>query len=63
MTWEQLNKPYRKKIMNFELVPYTKVDLKQIIDLNGKTGMGEKLHDCGKDFRRLHTALTIKEKG
>ena len=49
--------------MNFELVPYTKVDLKQRIDLNGKTGMGEKLHDCGKDFRRLHTALTIKEKG
>lgn len=51
MTWEQLNKPYRKKIMNFELVPYTKVDLKQIIDLNGKAGMGEKLHDCGKDFQ------------
>lgn len=48
--------------MNFKLVPYTKIDLKQIINLNGKAEMGEKLHDCGKDFLRLHTALTIKEK-
>ena len=62
MTWQQLNKPYGKKIMNFKLVPYTKIDLKQIINLNGKAEMGEKLHDCGKDFLRLHTALTIKEK-
>lgn len=62
MTWQQLNKPYGKTIMNFELVPYTEIDLKQIIGLNGKAEMGEKLHDCGKGFLRLRTALTSKKK-
>ena len=48
--------------MNFELVPYTEIDLKQILGLNGKAEMGEKLHDCGKGFLRLRTALTSKKK-
>ena len=36
--------------MNFELALYTKIDLKQIIDLNVKAKTGEKLLNCGKDF-------------
>lgn len=49
--------------MNFKLVPYTEIDLKQIIGLNGKAEMGEKLHDySSKGFLRLGTALTSRKK-
>lgn len=49
--WEQLNS-HMEKVLNLDLLPYTKVNLKERTDLNVKAlkNMREKLPDRGRDF-------------